>query len=487
MVTMLRSIQPRQDWNQRVYHVLKDGAKFKKLRVLSAFNAVTDYILHVDGRLVEKAFMALDEAKKKKVLEKGHSDASHLTQPAEFLSLLTHCMRIGKAGRAVASPEVLKWLEDTFGQPREKRLGGQAALMAAQLSQLGAKTHVYPALLSVDQAKLLEGHGTIPIVQRKKLVFVKPIKAARPQDPTSVSWIFEFKRGDTLNIGEPFVCPRDNRIIVAYPAAYVPSFKKEMEPFLGKLAKQVDLFLVSGYHALNAKNAKTELKTITTQLAKAKNANKKLLIHYEYVPFEDDAVGKTVLPAIAKHVDSIGLNEVELIGLLKLLGFKKEAQEIDSHECAETLYYGSLMILNKLKISRIHVHSLGYNLVVISNKAVAEKARDGALFGAVSATLKSTHGKLDQKSLKLNAPLRISEAGYNQIGQFESSIWDSWQKRKKRPISSLLRKQFMASGIFEEPKDHTVIVVPSPVATGIKTTVGLGDVVSACAVAFQVA
>ncbi|MDP2717410.1 MAG: ADP-dependent glucokinase/phosphofructokinase, partial [Candidatus Micrarchaeota archaeon] len=130
---------------------------------------------------------------------------------------------------------------------------------------------------------------------------------------------------------------------------------------------------------------------------------------------------------------------------------------------------------------------LGYNVLVVSKKGDAAKARDGGLFGSVSATLKSMHGKLDQASLKLDAPMRISEAGYNQIGQFESSIWDSWQKRKKRPISSLLRKQFMASGIFEEPKDHTVIVVPAPVATGIKTTVGLGDVVSACAVAFQVA
>ncbi len=484
---MLRTIQPRQDWNQRVYQVLKQGPKLKKLRVLTAFNAVTDYILHVEAKTVQNAFLSLDETRRKKALEKSHSDASQLAHPAEFIAQLLYCMRAGKASRAVASPEVLKWLEDTFGQPREKRLGGQAALMAAQLSQLGAKTHVYPAFLSVDQAKLLEGFGTVPEVKKKKLSFSKPLRAARPEDPTQVSWIFEFKRGDALDVGESVVCPRDNRLIVAYPAAYVPVFKKEMEPVLGKLAKQVDLFLVSGYHCLNAKNVKTETKAIAAQLAKIKASNKKLLIHYEYVPFEDDAVGKAVLPQIARHVNSIGLNEVELIGLLKLLGVKAEAQEIDRHECAETLYFGGLALLNKLKLSRVHVHSLGYNVVVVSDKAASERARDGALFGSVSATLKSMYGKLDQSSLKLKSPLRISEAGYNQIGQFESSVWDSWQKRKKRPISSLLRKQFMASGIFEEPKDHTVIVVPSPVATGIKTTVGLGDVVSACAVAFQVA
>ncbi|MDP2717978.1 MAG: ADP-dependent glucokinase/phosphofructokinase, partial [Candidatus Micrarchaeota archaeon] len=260
--TMLRSIQPRQDWNQRVHHVLKDGPKLKKLRVLTAFNAVTDYILQVNPQAVETAFLALDEAKRKKVLEKSHADSGHLAQPTEFLSQLIYCMRIGKAARAVASPETLKWLEDAFGQPKEKRLGGQAALMAAQLAQLGAKTYVYPALLSVDQAKLLEGHGAVPVVRKKKLSFSKPLKAARPEDPTSMSWIFEFKRGDILNVGEAITCPRDNRLIVAYPAAYVPVFKKEVEPFLGKMAKTVDLFLVSGYHALKAKNAKAEGKTI---------------------------------------------------------------------------------------------------------------------------------------------------------------------------------------------------------------------------------
>lgn len=485
---MLRSIQPKQDWNQRILRVLKEAPKLKKLRILAGFNAVTDYIKFVDPKTVQKAFNSLDEAERKKALEKSQSDANHLTHPRDFLAQLVRCMRIGKAGLVVASPEVLKWLDEAFGAPDEKRLGGQAALMAAQLSELGATACIYPANLSVDQAKILPDEACVPVADKKKLRLLKPIKAARPEDPTQTSWIFEFTRGQVLELsGERIESPRQNRLIVAYPSNYTAAFKKDMEPLLPKLAKELDVLMVSGYHALNAKTAKKDLKTITDQLRKIKKANLKIQIHYEFVPYEEDTVGKAALKALAGTVDSMGMNEVELVGVLKLLGFKKNAQDIEKHESAETLYEGAAAVLEKLRLSRVHVHSLGYNVLVVSKKVDADKARDGALFGSVAATVKSMTGKLGQAALAKNVALKVSETGYNQIGQFESSVWDSWQKKKRKPISSLLRKQFMSSGIFDEQKHHTAIIVPAPVATGLKTTVGLGDVVSACAIAFEVA
>ncbi|MBI4360435.1 hypothetical protein HY572_01540 [Candidatus Micrarchaeota archaeon] len=485
---MLRSIQPKQDWNQRVLRVLKEAPKLKKLRVLAGFNAVTDYIKFVDSKTVLKAFSGLDEAERKKALDKSQSDANHLTHPRDFLAQLFRCMRIGKAGLVVASPEVLKWLDDAFGAPDEKRLGGQAALMAAQLSELGARACIYPANLSVDQAKLIPDDVCVPVADKKKLKLAKPLKAARPEDPTQTSWIFEFTHGQVLELpGERIECPRQNRLIVAYPSNYTAAFKKDMEPALPKLAKQIDVLLVSGYHALDAKTAKKELATITDQLKKMRNANKKIQVHYEFVPYEDDAVGKAALKALSGLIDSMGMNEVELVNVLKLLGFKKNAQDIEKHECAETLYEGAAAVLEKLRLQRVHVHSLGYNVLVVSKKVDADAARDGALFGSAAATVKSTTGKLGQAEFSKEVFLKISETGYNQIGQFESSIWDSWQKKKRKPISSLLRKQFMSSGIFDEQKTHTAIIVPAPVATGLKTTVGLGDVVSACAIAFQAA
>jgi len=482
---MLREIQPRSDWNLRIQQVVKEAKKLKKIRVLTAFNAVTDYIKHVEPAKVHAAFSKLDAAHQTKTMDKSQGDVKHLDTPVEFLAALIHGMRIGKASRIVASPMLLKWLDDSFGNPDERRLGGQAALMAVQLKQLGADASLYPAFLSVDQAKLLEGLVKIPAPVKKKLAFINPLKAARPEDATNASWIFEFKKGQILELpGERIETPRDNRLIVSYPAAYVPVFRPDMEPLLSALAKNLDVLIVSGYHALHEKTYKTHLKTITAQLQKMKKANKKIYVHYEFVPFDEEAVEKDVLLQVSKYVDSMGLNEVELVGVLHNLGYKKQADDIERHESAESLYYGGVCLLQKLKLKRIHIHSLGYNVVILDPTQDAEIARNGALFGAVAATLKSAKGKLDQKTLGKPVELKISEAGYNQLGVFESSVWDSLQKRKRKPISSLLRKQFMSAGIFEE-KDHKAIVIPAPVASGLKTTVGLGDVVSGCAVAYE--
>ena len=487
MKTMLRDINPRQDWNDRIKTIVSGAKKLKKLRALAAFNVVTDYVAHLDVARLSSELAKLPEEKRKKVLEKSHDEARHVEHPADVMAALLHGLRTGKASRVVASAEALKWLHDVFGEPKEKRIGGQAALMAIQLRELGSKSHLYPAWLSVEQAQLLPDELIIPVADKKTLKFVKPTRASRPEDPTPISWIFEFKRNDTVTVeGEILLCPRDNRVIVAYPVSFTPAFKQDFEPALSRLGKEADVAFLAGFHVLKSKTYKDVLKTLTRQLLSLKKANKKLRLHYEFVPQEEDEIEKAVLLALGKCVDSLGLNEVELMDVLEHLGFKKEAKDIEKNESAGTLYQGARKVLEKLNVRRVHVHCIGYGLILLQKTEDPEKARDGALFGSVAASLKSRHGKLDEKVLKNQVDLAISEAGYNQLGIFESTVWDVFEKRKKRPISALLRKKFMCSGIFEE-KDHFAVIVPAPVAQVVKTTVGLGDVVSACALAYEVA
>lgn len=484
---MLRLINPREDWNERIKTVVSGAKKLRKLRALSAFNVVTDYVAHLDPEKLSHQLQKHPENVRKKIHSQSLEDVRHASDEAAALASLVHGLRSGKATRTVASPEALKSLHDAFGEPKEKRIGGQGALMALQMRELGAKSLLYPAWLSVEQAQLLPDDIGIPVAKKKAVKIVKPTKAARPEDPTQISWIFEFKRGDTLAFeGETIVCPRDNRVIIAYPATYTPAFKKDLEPGLSKLSKEINVAFLSGFHVLKTKTYKDALKTISRQLAAMRKANKNLRLHYEFVAMEEDEIEKAALLTLGKYVDSLGLNEVELMEVLTHLGFKKEAKDIEKNETGGTLYEGARRVLEKLKLRRIHVHSIGYGIVLLQKTEDPEKARDGALFGSVAASLKSRYGKLDPTVLSQEVDIKISEAGYNQLGIFESTVWDAFEKRKKKPISALLRKKFMSSGIFEE-KDHFAVMVPAPVAQGVKTTVGLGDVVSACALAYEVA
>ncbi len=481
---------PKQEWNKRIPEVAKLVPKLSKLKVLSAFNSNIDFIKAVNPEQITDLIATKDEKEIEFIKDKSeYLDIKKASGEKEFLSALAHCMRYGKAGRIVGSNQLFSWLDSFFGKPDEKALGGQAALMASQLKQLGANTSIYLSALSQDQAKLLDQTLQVPIAVKKKLAFKKPNQAADSKALTHYNWVFEFKRGETIEVGgEKIVANRDNRLIVAHETTAKPLFSKELESLLPALGKQVDLALLSGYHAIHEKYPdKTTFKDVCKQAAfeiKSLKKNPNLVIHVEFVPVEDDEIEKTLLTTVVKEAHSLGLNESELVEALNALGLKKEALELKKNECATTIYHGAVALFRKLGLRRVHVHNLGYSIVILEKSKNPFKTRDAVFLASVAASSKSIHGHLNAKDVEKFPELTISEAGFNQLGVFESSIWDAWEKKKRKPISSLLRKEFMANGIFTE-KDHYAIIVPGPIASTTKTTVGLGDVLSGVAIAVE--
>ena len=157
---MLRDINPRQDWNDRIKTIVSGAKKLKKLRALAAFNVVTDYVAHLDVARLSSELAKLPEEKRKKVLEKSHDEARHVEHPADVMAALLHGLRTGKASRVVASAEALKWLHDVFGEPKEKRIGGQAALLI-QSSDICSTRLPFPIVLPLRGAKFLSRLSSI--------------------------------------------------------------------------------------------------------------------------------------------------------------------------------------------------------------------------------------------------------------------------------------------------------------------------------------
>ena len=481
---------PKQEWNKRIGEVARLVPKLAKLRVIAAFNSNIDYIKTIDPQQVTDLIASRDAKDLEAIKDTSEFlDLKKASSEKEFLGTLAYSMRFGKATRIVGSHQLFTWLNSFFGKPDEKKLGGQAALMASQLRQLGAKTSIYLSALSIDQARLLDSSLQVPVAVKKKLSFKKPLQAVDSHALTHYNWVFEFKKGDSITIDkEKITATRDNRIIVAHETTAKPLFSKELSPLLPNLGKQLDLALLSGYHAIHDKYSdKSTFKEVCKQAAeeiKQLKKNPNLLVHVEFVPVEHDEIEKTLLATVAKEAHSLGMNETELVEALQSLGLKKEAMEIKKNECSTTIYRGAVALFRKLSLHRIHVHNLGYSIVILDKKKNPYKTRDSVFLASVAATTKSIQGKLTSKEVEKFSELAISEAGFNQLGVFESSIWDAWEKKKRKPISSLLRKEFMANGVFTE-KDHYAVIVPGPIATSTKTTVGLGDVLSGVAIAAE--
>lgn len=483
---------PKQEWNKRIGLVAKLLPKLSKIRVLAAFNSNVDHVKAIDPEAISDLVASLDEQDASFVREKSvHLEFKAAASQKEFLAALVHCFRLGKSARVVGSNQLFTWLNAFFGKPDEKLLGGQAALMISQLRELNAKSFVYLSALSADQARLIDQSILVPVVANKRLTFKKPLQSVNPHALTHSNWVFEFKKGDALTVqGEKITATRDNRFVVAHETYAKPLFSQDLEPLLPSLAKQLDLLLLSGYHSIHETYSdKTTFKQVckhaSGQAGKMKS-NKKLVVHLEFVPVEHDEIEKTLLTTIGKSIDSIGLNETELVEALESLDLKKEAAAISKNESAETIYYGAVALFEKLKLKRVHVHCLGFSLVVLDKGLDPFKTRDAVLLASAATSTKSIHSKLDASLASRFSDLQISEAGFNQLGVFESTVWDALEKRKKKPISSLLRKDFMANGVFTE-KNHYAVIVPAPIALSAKTTTGLGDVLSSIAIAAETA
>jgi len=461
-------------WSDRF--ALRKAPKLAK--VLTAFNANVDAMvfgLHQPA----KALALLSQAELAEIEKKCDSELREIKSQSDFFSALLHSVKTGKAMHLHASQGVFDWMGSVFTAD-ETRIGGQAGIMANQLSAFHDFVLTYSSLLSPLQASFFDQKVCFPSTSGKKLVCHPAKKVARKGDATKVNWIFEFKTGEKLKAKSEFHSPRANRLIVSSPAHYTPVFENVD---VKQLAKNADVAMLSGFQQLHLdKNLGATLKKISSQIAELKKANPKIAVHWEFVPMEDKKAEKLVLSSVGKAVDSMGINEVEIVDVLKALGAKKEADKIGKLENSYSLYLGARRLSELLKLERVHVHSFGFQLAVLRKPYVVapDKVRDALVFSSIIAALKALKGSafVFRKEFEAHA-LVPSETGFNQIRALEGGLDEERVKR----FSSMTRRALLESGIFEL-NDHYVVIVPSPIVQP-KSTVGLGDVISSMALAAE--
>jgi ADP-dependent phosphofructokinase/glucokinase len=480
--TMPEIINVEAIWQERLKTALwQEAAKLKGKRVLCAHNVVIDYLEFVNPEQISQLAVAHNA---KEIRELSLKEVKEIDSPRKFLAALVRGMREGKAQHIAShSPELFTWLDKTFAGPDKRRLGGQAGIIANQMAALKAKAIVVTPILSKDQAHLFLKEGVYsPVVKGKNVKYENVRNAWRKGDPTKINWIFEFRHGSTIRVhGETITAPRANRLIVASAATYVPTFAQDIIRALPGMGKNLDAAMVAGYHHFEpvqeGRSYRFYLKQECLALQKLKQQNKSLMVHFEYVPMEHKEIERDVITQIASAAGSLGINEVEILEVLELLGCQKEAHAIKKNESALTLYHGAKRLLDKLKLRRVHVHAFGYFVIVLRKpyRVLPDRVRDACLFANCVANVKALTGKTvsleDLKASKIE-DIAISAAGINQLRSFAGAMAFEYKK-------AFNHAGFLREGTAEF-KDHYVIVVPAQLVSRPVSTVGLGDVISAC-------
>ncbi len=454
-------------------------AAFTSLRntkVLCAFNALIDQTVYYDQRFFIPLFKHF-EADRHSILRHSNRNLQRIDSPQLLIAGLIHGFRTGKALHLPTNSALIDWLEKLF--PRfQTSIGGQAGIIANQIALLGGQSILYTSHLSPKLARLFSPRVKFPVANRH-LEFVSVSHAAKKTEQTRTNWIFEFKKGDVIQFGGTvFVAPRSNRLILSSPQDHPALFEPNLVHQLPILGERINAGIVSGYHSLQplyADGSTYEYYLSIEELyLKMLKAHKNVPLHIEYVSTPHKDVDKMIYEHIAKHVDSLGLNEIEIVELSEKLGFGKQAREIAKSENVVTIHAAAEKIMDVLELKRVHVHNLGYHLILLKKPVDIghqHKAVNAALFGSLAATSRAVKGReITRGEVQDALSISASETALNQMARFCSH----------NSLSRTRSEHSILSGIFDMG-NHVALIVPGQVASLTRKTVGLGDVASSCA------
>ncbi len=337
--------------------------------------------------------------------------------------LVSSMERCTAAEWIVDDPDLFRRISDFFAGSGSCSLGGQAGIAARHLTGLGAP-RVFCAApgMGVTATGMLREHD------------VTVVNSAGGPDCTHI--ILEYAVGLVPTPDD--VIPRSNRFIISPQKTGLNTILSH--DLLALVLQKVPLCtraFLSGFQYLSGNE---EFRDAVSQIRAMKDANRDLKVHIECVSVTDPAVNAGILHHILPAADSVGLNENELSLLL-------------GRPCGSdpVMLVHHMEELGRLTgLSRIHLHTFGYYLLLLKNQGADPRGSQESLVFTAQVAAGAAEGTgTAVPAVGLSAVKMIS-------GQFGPGP---------------------APGIFVTG-DYHLLVVPTLIAEGVSRTVGLGDIIS---------
>ena len=391
--------------------------------VLTGFNANIDRVIPVTPKLLAAL-----------CLQNGPGFA-------ELKRRLLHSMKYSVADEMViCRPRIYHAISRFFARRGKPVPGGQAGIAAArlQIRGFGPVTCAVPGAGKRTRA-LLERSGVTPCTFGEGPV----------RDPDPIHFVLEHSPG--LVPPAPGTVPRSNRLIVS-PAhkpssIFIPAAAQDA--FLAQIAFCRRAFL-SGYQYLHTED---EFSRAARQLAQIRALHPAMRTHIECTGGIHPRIYALIARHVFPHADSIGLNEQELGIAIRALAVRETTRPDNSPVHPVALVRGAVTLACATGISRLHLHTFGYYILIQKPGTGQPRASRDALFLAAREAADAAGG--DRRVISPDGL-----AAYTAI------------RRAFGPDRP--------KGIFRTG-DRTVIVVPACISLPAKRTTGLGDIISSTA------
>lgn len=403
---------------QKTFHLL-DG---NQVNVLTGFNANIDLLYRLED------------------LELDLSDAgSELANPVEDEDDLKSCLKFC-VDNSTNKEVNRKNFREEFSVEPVRRLGGQGGIMANYLSGFNNYVTFYTPLLSEKLAELLNDNVVSPAVEGKLLL--KRVQDCVNTDRTKENTIIEFKSEKT------------GRLIISDKVkGFGPYFRSAIEDNLDVLEQDLDRIILSGFHNVDG-NFETKLDKARKQLDMLETPK-----HLEYVSMEEKKAEK-ILEDILPVFDSVGMDESEAFQVAEMFDMNPD-EELSLGESFKL----AKKLIEEKDISRCHIHSYRYHIVVTDKDYPIEKSkiRRSMLFGSASAIQLADQGTLPDMNDMKNFELEGKHVHrLDELENFGHHIGE---------------EDFAETGMAEH-EDLNVVAIPTLIHEDPKRLVGMGDVIS---------
>lgn len=488
----VRGEQVREQWEATYRERWREG--LTRLQgipgVVLGFHSVIDGLKRVKKADVERALervpvygVAREAAEGDGATPAGSPE--EIRSPRDFLLCLLDSMQKGKAmQRMIRDAGTFRWLMEEFGYDFP-RLGGTSGNMSSALAPIGVGILVYANPLTTDLAELFVPAENLRVLVEENGAYAlkTPRAAASRTGVEAIHWIFEYPEGLTVRVGEKsFATPRANRFIASWNPVnnqlrIDPAFRR------GLLARADEFshFIVSGFHILSetypdGTTYKECLIPVAEYLAKLRRANPEMLVHYEFASIGSARIRRGIVDWILPRVDSLGLNEVELITVARDAGEPALAERLEKSESIVDVLEATYLVASRSGLRRIQLHNLGYYLCLTSPGYAEGSGADTGMDAALSALLaaatlaayRTAQGAVSGDFAELGSGLAqpLSSRGLAALRELDEYVGAQGELEK--------------TGVFRY-REYDLAFIPTKVVAEPVLTVGLGDLISATA------
>jgi len=439
--------------------------------VASVFNANLDAIVQVEPERFDAWISLLPERP-----DLSKPLARKIASPGDLIQGLINGFKHGIAQEWLIQNEAtFVWLQKNLGYDK-LQMGGQGGIIANVMSVAGVpKVFVHTASHEAQQAQLFLDHEGLLASDGHDL---KPARQVnRKGDVPLMHWILEFKKGQELHLGkEHFTCPKSNRFIATYDPL---NFDMHLDPAFAKALKspelKLDVVLMSGFQMLseelsNGMSGVEKIESIWNEVEQWRVSHPGMMVHLEFASTQNVHIRQAVADKIAHRVDSIGLNEQELIDILEMIDHRDLAEACRSSMDAPTLFEGTLAVYRYFKPYRCQLHMFGLYLT-LTRETRPEKLlamRNGMALAATLAATKAATGSLEDPRMLLH--------GHGQ------QIWGP-AVEEMMALSIHLSKlgvneeAFQCEGMAILP-ECAIVAIPTILVEKPVSLVGMGDTIS---------